>query len=281
MLRVGVQVSIAGKISQAVQRAVNLGCQTMQIFSRNPRSFRRKPLDKEDIKEFRRLIKEAKIYPLVIHTVYTQNLASSNKRFYRLSIRAFIKDLQDAQNLGADLIVTHIGSFKRSTHQRGLVRVIDALGQILKRMPMGPMLLLENTSGSGHWLGAYFPELTCIIKSLGTPKNLGICFDTCHAYSAGYNLKEQKILNSLVYEVDSLIGLDKLKLIHLNDTKDKLGSHRDRHEHIGEGQIGKEGFREILNHPKLKSVPFILETPKKSDEDDIRNLEMVRSLYQG
>ena len=252
----------------------------MQIFSRNPRSFRRKPQEPDDVKEFRRLREAANIYPLVVHTVYTLNLASSNKIFYRFSIRDFIRDLADAQNLGAELVVTHIGSFKRSSYQHGLDRAIQALDKILKKAPSGITLLLENISGSGHWIGHRFSELSYIIEKLGKPPNLGVCLDTCHVYSAGYNIREEEGLNGLVTEIDSLIGLDRLRLIHLNDSRDKLGSRRDRHFHIGEGEIGMEGFQRLINHPKLREVPFILETPKKEDADDLRNLQTVRKLFK-
>ena len=280
MLRLGVQVSIAGRIYKAVERAAELGCNTMQIFSRNPRSFKRRLYLPEEIKEFRERRKKTKIYPLFIHTVYTLNLASSDSRFYRLSIRDFIRDLGEAQNLGAEFVVTHIGSFKRSSRQEGLSRVIRALEKILKKIPFSLKLLLENTSGSGHWLGADFKEIAYIIEELGRPENLGICLDTCHAFSAGYNLREERGLSQLISEIDYFIGLERLRLIHLNDSKDKLGSRRDRHFHIGEGQIGEEGFRRIINHPKLKNLPFILETPKNKEEDDFKNLEKVRRLYE-
>jgi deoxyribonuclease-4 len=279
MLRLGVQVSISGKIYKAVDRAAELGCNTMQIFSRNPRSFRRKPQLGADIDEFRKRRKEAKISPLAIHTVYTLNLASSNKRFYRLSIRDFIRDLHDAKNLGAELVVTHVGSFKRSSYEEGIKRVIGALEKILSKAPQGITLLLENVSGSGHWIGSRFAELAYIMDKVGKPSNLGLCLDTCHVFSAGYNIKEEEGLDNLVTEIDSLLGLDKLKLIHLNDTKDKLGSRRDRHCDIGEGEIGKEGFKRFINHPAIRDVPFILETPKKKEDDDLRNLNMVRELY--
>jgi deoxyribonuclease-4 len=281
LLRLGVQVSISGKIYKAVDRAAELGCNTMQIFSRNPRSFRRKPHDKPDIEEFRKRRSQAKISPLVIHTVYTLNLASANKRFYRFSIRDFIRDLQDAQALGAELVVTHVGSFKRSSYEQGLNRVIGALEKILARTPASITLLLENISGSGHWIGSRFSEMAYIIDKLGKPSNLGICLDTCHVFSAGYNIREEEGLSGMVGEIDSLIGIDKLKIIHLNDTRDKLGSRRDRHWDIGQGEIGKEGFKRFINHPSLRDIPFILETPKKKDDDDARNLEVVRKLYDG
>ncbi len=280
MLRLGVQVSISGRLSKAVERAKVLGCNTIQIFSRNPRSFKRVLRAEEEIEEFKKKRREARIYPLFIHTVYTLNLASSDTRFYRLSIRDFIRDLRDAQDLGAEFIVTHIGSFKRSSRQKGIKRVIRALENILGKMPSSLTLLLENTSGSGHWLGADFKEIAYIINSLGKPKKIGVCLDTCHAFSAGYNLREAKGLRELLREIDCYIGLDRLRLIHLNDSQDKLGSYKDRHFHIGEGYIGEEGFRRIINHTQLKNLPFILETPKKKEEDDFRNLEKVRRLYK-
>ena len=281
MLRLGVQVSISGRIYQAVDRAAALGCNTLQIFSRNPRAFRKKPLNRADAREFRKRREKAGLFPLVIHSVYTQNLASASKRFHGVSIRDFIKDLGEAKALGADLVVTHTGSFKRSTYEKGIMRVIEALEVILKKTPEGITVLLENTSGSGHWLGHRFSQLAYIMEKVGKPKNLGICLDTCHAFSAGYNIREQEGLGKLVTEIESLIGLERLKLIHLNDTRDRLGSRRDRHWHIGQGQIGEDGLSRIINHPKLRDLPFILETPKRADEDDLSNLETVRRLYEG
>ena len=280
MLRLGVQVSISGGLSKAIERAKILGCNTIQIFSRNPRSFKRVLRTEEEIEEFREKRRQAKIYPLFIHTVYTLNLASPDARFYRLSIRDFIRDLKDAQHLGSEFVVTHIGSFKGSSREKGIKRVIRALENILSKMPSSLTLLLENTSGSGHWLGADFKEIAYIINSLGKSEKIGVCLDTCHAFSAGYNLREARGLRELLGEIDDYIGLNKLKLIHLNDSQDKLGSYKDRHFHIGEGYIGEEGFRRIINHTQLKNLPFILETPKKKEEDDFRNLEKVRRLYK-
>jgi len=281
LLRLGVHVSTAGKIYKAVDRAVELGCNAMQIFSRNPRSFRRKTFEEGDVSEFRIRRKNAGIFPLSIHAVYTQNLAGTDFRLYRLSIRDFILDLQDARQLGADLVVTHTGSFKGGSYSRGMEKAVSAFDKILNNVPKGITILLENISGSGSWLGSRISELAYIIKRLGFPKNMGICLDTCHAFSAGYNIREGKGLNLLVKEIDSLLGLERLKLIHLNDTKDELGSRKDRHEHIGRGKLGENGISGIINHPRLKGIPLILETPGKSDGDDRVNLESVRRIYKG
>jgi deoxyribonuclease IV len=280
-IKVGVHVSISGRIANAVEQAVRLGCNTFQMFSRNPRSFKRKRLSKDDIGEFRRLKEKSKISPAVVHAVYTQNLASKDKRLHNLSIRDFIKDMAIAEGLGAELVVTHLGSYKGSSYDAGVKRVLYALDKILKKAPTGVTLLLENISGSGNWIGARFSEMAKIIDSLGKPDNLGICLDTCHAFCAGYDLKEDEGLNILVKEIDSLIGINKLQLIHLNDARDPLGSKRDRHADIGKGFIGKEGISRIINHPLLRNIPFVLEPPKESDEDDLRNIKSVRDLYKG
>ncbi len=279
MLKIGVQVSIAGKIYKSVERAVSLGCTAMQIFSRNPRSFKRKILTADDIDIFRRARKNAGLSPLVIHAVYTQNLAASDDKFHRRSVESLIKDLKDAAALDADFMVVHPGSFKGSTYDKGIKKVVYALGEILKTAGSNLTVLLENVSGSGSWLGSRFSELAFIIDKVGCPENLGICFDTCHAFSAGYDIRQDEGLRNLISEIDSSIGADKVKLVHLNDTRDSLGSHKDRHYHIGQGQIGLEGFKRLINHPKFKDKPFILETPKKNDNDDIMNLEVVKELY--
>lgn len=282
MLKLGCQVSIAGKIYESVERAKLLGCNTMQIFTRNPRKYRRGNLDKEDIKIFREMVKKEKIEPVIAHIPYTLNLASSKNNFHKITIREFTQDLIEVDKLGIQYLVTHMGSHKGFTETEGLFRIIDALKKILEATPtVKTMILLENTSGSGKWLGYKFVHHNIILKNLNWTKRIGICLDTAHAWAAGYKINTLEGLNALLDEIEREVGLERLKLIHLNDTKEKLNSRRDRHFHIAKGLIGKEGFYNILNHPKLKNIPFILETPKNSDEDDIENLETVRRLYNG
>lgn len=278
-MRLGLHVSIAGHIYESITRAQELGCNTMQIFSRDPRQWRRGRLSLEDIEEFRRRRQKSRITPIFVHIPYTINLASGYSVLYKDSIRAYIDDILEAEALGADYIVTHMGSHKKSTEEKGLKRFISALNRILDRTKKSPVaILLENTSGSGSWLGYKFEHQQEVINAVEQKNRLGICFDTCHGYSAGYDLTTAEGLNQTLGQLDKIVGLDRLKLIHLNDTKDKFASRRDRHEHIGKGEIGLEGFSRIVNDRRLKDIPFILETPKDSDKADKLNLTIVRKL---
>ncbi|MDP2924200.1 MAG: deoxyribonuclease IV [Candidatus Omnitrophota bacterium] len=280
MLKLGCHVSAAGKIYDAVDRATALGCNTMQIFARNPRQWRKASLSDEDIKIFKAKIKEAKISPVAIHIPYTLNLAAVKQSFYKITIREFAQDFLEADKLGAEYLVTHMGSYKGSTEIRGLLKIAQALKSILQKTEgVKTKILLENTSGSGNWLGATFLHQKFVLGEIGKTEQIGICLDTAHAWAAGYKIDETDELNRLLDEIDKAAGLECLKVIHLNDTREKLGSLHDRHCDIGAGLIGKRGMQLILNHPRLKNIPFILETPKESEEDDIRNLKIVRELY--
>jgi deoxyribonuclease-4 len=280
LLKLGCQVSIAGKIYDAVSRIAALGCNTMQIFARNPRQWRRGSLNDEDIKIFKIRVKEQRLGPVTIHIPYTLNLAAAKQSFYKITIREFVQDLLEADKLGADFLITHMGSYKGTTEMRGLLRVAEALKKIIQKTKgVKTKILLENTSGSGNWLGATFLHQKFIFNEIGNTEQLGICLDTAHAWAAGYKIDEADELNRLLEEIDKAVGLERLKIIHLNDTREKLGSLHDRHCDIGAGLIGKKGIQLILNHPKLRNIPFILETPKKGEEDDIRNLKIVRELY--
>jgi len=282
MLRLGVHVSIAGKIYYSIERARKLGCNTMQIFSRNPRQWRKTSLSEEDVGIFKKKLKEAGISPLVVHIPYTLNLASAKRSFHKITIREFMLDLIEADRLKADYLITHMGSFKGGSEAGGLQRIVNALNKILKETKgVKTKVLLENTSGSGHWLGYKFSHQRFVLERLNFSEQVGICLDTAHAWAAGYKINSSAGLGSLLGEIEQEVGLRRLKIVHLNDTQEKLSSLRDRHFAIGEGEIGRRGFSLILNHHKLKNLPFILETPKKSEEDDIKNLKTVRQLHKG
>ena len=275
----GLQVSIEGKIYEALERAKQLGCNTMQIFSRNPQRWRENFLERKDTEEFNNRQDKFKIKPLFIHISYLINLASPNPKLYEVSIEAYIEDILEAHTLRADYIVTHMGSHKDTSEEAGLKRFTNALNIILERTKNTNVgILLENTAGSGSWLGYKFSHQRTIIQGLNHRERIGLCLDTAHAYLAGYDIAGEDGLKELLGEIDKLVGINLIKVIHLNDAKDKLGSKRDRHEHIGKGKIGLEGIERIINHPKLKDIPFILETPKKNDEDDRMNLNTVRKL---
>ena len=281
MLRLGVQVSLQAKLVNLILKARSLECNTFQFFSRNPRQWKRVKLDKKDVRLFKRHLNKEEFNPIVIHAPYTCNLASPEKRLFKNSLKAFIQDLQEANLLGADFFVFHIGSHRHTSEKEGLERVSFALKKVLEEVNTKTIILLENTSGSGSWLGYRFWHHRFILKKLHWTNKIGVCLDTCHLWSAGYNIQTQEGIKGLLSEIEEEVGLERVKLIHLNDSKDPLGSRRDRHQHIGAGYIGMKGFKIILQEPFFRNLPIILETPKTSDEDDLRNLQVVRRIYYG
>lgn len=277
----GVHVSGVAKIYEALDRAHELGCNTMQVFSRNPQRWREDFLTAQEIEEFNRRQEIFKIKPVFIHIPYLINLASPNPKLYKVSIEAYIEDILEASRIKADYIITHMGSHKETSEPAGLKRLIRALNTILEKTKESKVgILLENTSGSGSWLGYKFNHQRIVLQGLKNKERVGLCLDTAHAYLAGYDISTKIGLEILLNEIEKTAGLAHIKLIHLNDAKDKLGSKHDRHEHIGKGNIGMEGMKRIINHPKLRNIPFILETPKKIEGDDIMNLNTVRKLRQ-
>ena len=275
----GVHVSAEGKIYESLDRAAALGCNTMQIFARSPQNWRSTSLDPADIKEFALRQARFKIHPVFIHVSYLINLASPDSRLYHSSIDAYIEDIMEAHALNADYIVTHMGSHKETTEESGIKRLTEALNVIIRKTANTKVgILLENTSGSGSWLGYKFSHQKKIISGIKNKERVGLCLDTAHAYAAGYDISNKNGLDKIIKEIDSMVGLGYLKLIHLNDTNEKLDSRFDRHMHIGKGRIGLTGMKLIINHPKLKNVPFILETPKDTNSADKNNLALVRKL---
>lgn len=276
----GVHVSGAGKIYQALDVAHSLGCDTMQIFSRSPQTWRNgSQISPDDIKEFKFRRKKLKINPVFIHISYLINLASPDIRLWRGSIQAYIEDIREAGKLGVDYIVTHMGSHKDTSEDAGIKRLIEALNIIIEKTKGSKVgILLENTSGSGSWLGYRFYHQHKILKGINEKTRVGLCLDTAHAYLAGYDLAVKEGLDKMIDEIESMVGVKLIKLIHLNDAAGELGCHHDRHDHIGKGNIGLAGMKRIINHPKLKNIPMILETPKSAADSDKKNLDLVRRL---
>jgi len=272
-------VAISGKLTSAFERAEELKINTMQFFSRSPQQWRQNALAPENIAEFRRRKEKGGVSPIFIHIPYLINLASPNPRLYKFSIQAYVEDILEAQALGADYIVTHMGSHKETTEIGGLRRLTRALNKILEQTSNTRVgILLENTAGSGSWLGYKFSHHRKVIERLKDKSRVGLCVDTAHAYLAGYDLTNKDGLEKILAEIETNVGIEAIKLIHLNDAQGTLGSHHDRHAHIGKGGIGLEGIKRIINHARLEGLPFILETPKDSVEADKINLEAVRKL---
>lgn len=275
----GVHVSISGKIFHSIDRAKAIGCTAMQIFSHNPRGWKVPPLFDEDVRIFKEKLNESKIHPLVVHTSYLINLASPDEDLYKRSIDSFKLDLERADMLGATFLVTHIGSSKDRDLQYGMKRASDALNSILDDgRHRNVKILLENTAGSGSIIGYTLNQIKEITESVKKDHSLGLCFDTCHGFASGYDLRDTDSIEELINEIDSFLGMDRFCLIHLNDSKGSLGSFIDRHEHIGKGKIGIKGFDILINHRAVRDMPMILETPKKEEQDDVKNLFTVKRL---
>ena len=279
-MRIGFHVSISGGFSLAVQRAYELGCSTMQIFSRNPRGWTVKPLDGGDIAEFKRLREQYDIGPVFVHTNYLINLASPRPDLYQRSIEQFVIDLERTEHLGAEYLVTHLGSASGQEPEWMIARVADALNMAMKLHKPKATILLENTAGEKGDVGYTFEQVSEVISWLSNTEKIGICYDTCHGFAAGYDIRTKRGVDAIAKKIDKTVGLSRLKGMHLNDCLRDFGSHVDRHWHIGEGKIGEEGFTALLNHTAFKDIPKIMETPKETEEDDPRNMKKVRSLVK-
>jgi deoxyribonuclease-4 len=279
-MRLGFHVSISGGFSLSVQRAFELGCTCMQIFSRNPRGWTVKPLNQDDIAEFKKLREKWDIGPVFVHTNYLINLASPRPDLYERSIEQFVIDLERTEALGAEYMVTHLGSASGRDAEWMIDRVSEALNMATKLHPSRATILLENTAGEAGDVGYTFEQIREIILRLRNSSAIGICYDTCHGFAAGYDIRTKKDVDALVQRIDATVGLNRLKGMHLNDSLRDFGSHVDRHWHIGEGKIGLEGFNALLHHPVFKDIPKIMETPKETEEDDPRNMRAVKSLMK-
>ncbi len=250
----------------------------MQIFSRNPRGWTVKPLDPVDVAEFKKLRKQWDIGPVFVHTNYLINLASTKPDLYERSIEQFVIDLERTENLGAEFLVTHLGSASGKEPGWMIERVAAGLNMAMKLHHPKAVILLENTAGEKGDVGYVLQQVQEVIARLSDASKIGICYDTCHGFAAGYDIRTNEGVAALAAEIEGTVGANRLKGIHLNDCLRDFGSRVDRHWHIGEGKIGDEGFRSFLGHPLFREVPMVLETPKETDEDDPRNMRKVRTL---
>ncbi len=281
MVRLGVHVSVAGGLFKAVDRALEKDCDAFQIFTSNPRSWRSKPISPDGIERFATKLKESGLSPAVAHMPYLPNLASPRDEVHARSVLSLTLELMRCQSLGIPYLVTHLGSHLGEGPEYGLERIVSALDTALTQTKNDVVILLENSAGAGNSMGSSFLEIAAILESLGDKRHLGVCLDTCHLFAAGYDLRTSSAVEETLGQFQDCIGLERLMLIHLNDSFGSLGSHLDRHEHIGLGHIGKSGFIAILSHPAVWQRPMILETPEDSRRDDLGNLGVVRSLASG
>jgi len=279
-MRLGLHLSIQGSIDRVVDRGLERGCNTFQMFSRNPRGWRSKKLSSLEVESFRRKRKESGIWPVVIHTPYLLNLASPREDVYSKSVAMLKDELQRASELGIPFVVMHLGSHLGYGKMGGFRRVVEAVNDCFSSVENDVFLLLENTAGTKNSMGSSFEDIEYILSRIEVGNRVGVCFDTSHAFAAGYDLVSWGAVKHTLERFDEVIGLDKLKIVHLNDSKGALGSRVDRHEHIGLGKIGEGGFRNILQSV-LGQLPLILETPVDGRRSDMGNLEKVRELALG
>jgi len=289
MPRLGAHLSIAGGLPRAVDRAKASRCEALQIFTKSAGQWRARPLPQEEIDLFRRRVTETGIGPVVAHNSYLINLAAALPSLRQQSIESLREELARAEALGLDGLVMHPGSYASGTEHDGLRMIADGLARLLDERPDGrTQILLEHTAGQGTNLGHRFEHLAEIIDRLGGTPRVGICLDTCHVLTAGYDICTEEGYRQTFEAFDRIVGLDRIRVFHLNDSKKPCGSRVDRHEHIGKGCLGLEPFRRLLNDARFSGLPMLLETPKletpesrrKSDVDpwDARNLRTLRRL---
>jgi deoxyribonuclease IV len=280
----GAHMSIVGGCHNALLSAMKYGCGSVQLFTKSNNQWAAKELLPEDVQLFRQTRRQSGLRYLMAHDCYLINLASPNQKLYRKSIEAFTIELQRAELLGLHYLVTHPGSPLDAGEEFGLARVATALDEVHARCPSFRVkVLLETTAGQGNTLGHRFEHLARIIERVKEPKRLGVCFDTCHVFAAGYPLWPPANYEETVKEFHKVIGMPRLHAFHINDSLKPQGSRVDRHAHIGRGEIGLEPFRLLVNDPRFRNRPMVLETPKESpdgEDMDAVNLATLRSLVQ-
>jgi deoxyribonuclease-4 len=278
----GAHMSISGGLHLAIDRAVAAGCGVLQIFTRNSNQWKGKPVSEADAVLFREKFAASGMREVISHDIYLINLASPPGETRDKSLVAFRDELETCARLGIAKVVMHPGSHLADSPQAGLARVVEAFDQLFREVPQfDGKVLIETTAGQGSNLGRTFEELQTIISASKFPHKFGACFDTCHTFAAGYDTATEEGYADTMGQFDRLIGLDRLQCFHFNDSKKGLGSRVDRHEHIGQGALGLNPFRFILNDPRFANVPKILETPKGDNDDmDAVNLGILRGLME-
>ncbi|MGE5298085.1 MAG: deoxyribonuclease IV [Acidobacteriaceae bacterium] len=276
---IGSHVSIAGGLFNAPANAAASKDETFQIFSRSPHGGILKPITEEDVKKFRQAMEERGFTRFYIHTPYFINLSSDKNNIYFGSISVIRQELERGSQIGATAIMTHLGSFGELSEKAGLNKVVEGLVKVLDGYKGKTQLLLEISAGAGKIVGDTFEELAAIIfddrlKGL----DIGICLDTCHLFASGYDVSNQRGVAETFERFDKVLGFDKLKLMHANDSKGALGSRLDRHEHIGMGKIGLQGFEALMDLKRLREVDWILETPREDEKIIIRNVETLKRM---
>jgi deoxyribonuclease IV len=283
-LMIGFHVSIAGGIYESVSNALKIGCTAFQIFTRNPRGWAEKVLNEGDVEIFKAKLNNSGIRPeaIAVHMPYLPNLSAPMSELYTKSVNSLASELRRSAQLGIPNLVVHLGSHMGTGPEKGIEQLVNSIDTAMDQFRSnhnrgGVTMLLENSAGQKNSIGSKLEEIGMILDRLSS-KNTGICIDTCHAFAAGYDLRAKDKVSTFVDKLNTTIGLNKLRLIHLNDSKKDLGANADRHEHIGLGKIGSYGIAAILQNKKLNNRPIVMETPKDSIRDERSNLAEALSL---
>jgi len=279
--RLGAHMSIAGGCHNALTRGRDVGADAVQLFTKNASQWAGKPLTAEDVALFATTRAQTGYAPevLIVHDSYLINLATPDEVLWVKSLAAFGDELDRCAALGIPYLVTHAGAHVGQGETSGLARIAAGIDRVLDTRPLGPLILLETTAGQGTSLCYRFEQIARVVEQTRYPERIGVCLDTCHVFAAGYNLAGPAGYEAMIADFDRLLGLDRLKALHLNDSKKGLGSRVDRHDHIGQGAIGLEGFRLLLNDPRVNTRPMVLETEKGPDgAEDRMNLATLRGL---
>jgi deoxyribonuclease-4 len=281
MGRLGAHMSVAGGVDTAFERGVRVGCEAMQLFTKNSNQWASRPLAPDEVARFCEAARRTLIRPLLAHGSYLINLGSSRADLLQRSRTALLDELVRAAALRLDFLVIHPGAATGGNEEECLKRIAESLSELHHRMPRGrTRILLENTAGQGSNVGHRLEHLAQILALIEPTGRVGVCLDTCHLFAAGYDLRTAAAYDNTMREVETIVGLDRVKAFHLNDCQKDLGCRVDRHEHIGRGFIGREGFRRLVRDPRFAEHPMILETPKGDDgySMDIVNLRLLRRL---
>jgi deoxyribonuclease-4 len=280
----GAHMSVAGGLYRAAEAGKLVGCDCIQIFTKNNNQWRARPIAPADAERFRQAVADAGLLHPIAHDSYLINLAAPDEELWRKSIEAFVDELQRAELLGLDYLVTHPGAYTSSSEEAGLARIVSALNEVHSQTRgLKVRALLETTAGQGTTLGWRFEHLANILAAVRDPERLGICVDTCHIFAAGYPLTNPKDYQATFKLLENILGLDQILAFHLNDSQKELGSRVDRHAHIGQGKLGLEPFRQLLNDERFARTPMYLETPKGQEDGvdlDAKNLATLRTLVK-
>lgn len=274
---IGAHVGIAGGLTNAIGEARKLQIPTFQIFSSSPRVWQGPVRPQEETDLFGRALAQYRLGPVLIHAKYLVNLGSPQEEIVRRSVASLIYDLNFGHRIEAAGVIVHLGSFKDSSPEKGLPSLIEHCRRILHKTPVDTTLVIENSAGAGRTIGVRFEEIAEIISRIGSPR-VGFCLDTCHAFASGYDLRTAAAVDHTLSLAGRLIGWDKLRCLHLNDSLFGLGTNRDRHANIGEGAIGLAGFRTIVNHPHLRALPMIIETPNLKKGEGHKDINRLKQL---